>query len=71
MKRVNYSTAMSMMAIALATGLQAYQLKAELSDINYQSRGKGGKRPVRPSGVAKSKRAAVKARNVIRSKRAA
>lgn len=59
-------------AVAFALSLtDTAARQAALADTPaYKSRGKGGKRPHRHVGTAAAKRAAVKARNVKRNRRA-
>lgn len=67
-----FSRSLAMMtALAAAMAMAPMQQQMALAAIgNYESRGKGGKRPHRHVGVAASRRAALKARNVRRNRAA-
>lgn len=62
------------MAMALLGGIAATNFsvieKARREASGYESRGKGGKRAHRPTGIAGVRRAACKARNVKANRRA-
>lgn len=61
--RVNMNIAMAMAAAIIASAHSDYKKMQELSQINYYSRGHGGKRPRTFSGVARARRQAKKLRN--------
>lgn len=64
------ATAM-MTLVAAAMAAPFGQRQAQLAAIGpYKSRGKGGKRPRHMTGISAMKRAAKKARNVARNRRA-
>ena len=65
--RVSYQQAISLMAAAMRhTNLGAGNPFAQLGDLGYYSRGKGGKRAHTFSGVRKAQRAAAKRRNIAK-----
>ena len=62
---------MSAIAAVLAAGFNTAEQRAKLVALGqYESHGKGGKHPHRSVGTAAHKRAALKARNVARNRRA-
>ena len=65
--RVNYREMMGLMFAATRhTNLGVGNPFAQLGDLGYYSRGKGGKRAHTFSGVRKAQRAAAKRRNIAK-----
>ena len=65
--RVNYREIMGLMFAAMRhTNLGVGNPFAQLGDLGYYSRGKGGKRAHTFSGVRKAQRAAAKRRNIAK-----
>ena len=65
--RVSYREMMGLMFAAMRhTNLGVGNPFAQLSDLGYYSRGKGGKRAHSFSGVRKAQRAATKRRNIAK-----
>ena len=64
------SALFAMIAAAMALGEGLARTDALGAVPAYRSRGKGGKRPQRPTGIAGVKRAALKARNQQRNRMA-
>ena len=65
--RLNYNALMGLMLSAMRhTSLGAGNPFAQLGDLGYRSRGKGGKRAHTFSGVRKAQRAAAKRRNIAK-----
>ena len=65
--RVSYQQAISLMVAAMRhTNLGVGNPFAQLGDLGYYSRGKGGKREHSFSGVRKAQRAATKRRNIAK-----
>lgn len=65
--RVNYREMMGLMFAAMRhTNLGIGNPFAQLSNLGYYSRGKGGKRAHTFSGVRKAQRAAAKRRNIAK-----
>ena len=65
--RVSYREMMGLMVAAMRhTNLGVGNPFAQLGDLGYYSRGKGGKRAHTFSGVRKAQRAAAKRRNIAK-----
>lgn len=65
--RVSYQQVIGLMAAAMRhTNLGVGNPFAQLGDLGYYSRGKGGKRAHTFSGVRKAQRAATKRRNIAK-----
>ena len=65
--RVSYREMMGLMVAAIRhTNLGVGNPFAQLGDLGYYSRGKGGKRAHTFSGVRKAQRAAAKRRNIAK-----
>ena len=65
--RVSYQQVIGLMAAAMRhTNLGVGNPFAQLGDLGYYSRGKGGKRAHSFSGVRKAQRAATKRRNIAK-----
>lgn len=68
-----FRRSLSMMAAIsaiMAGGFPSVIAQAKISELgSYESRGKSGKRPHRPTGIAGVRRAAAKRRNVLRNRR--
>ena len=65
--RVSYREMMGLMVAAMRhTNLGVGNPFAQLGDLGYYSRGKGGKRAHSFSGVRKAQRAATKRRNIAK-----
>lgn len=58
-------------ASIMSSGLSQFATRQALTELGpYVSRGKGGKSPTKPTGIAAARRAATKARNRARHRRA-